>query len=92
MEEKKLIKKHVKNNISYYEATNPDDLFENLENKIKNLKSKLPELRAINNKFSTKPKIYFYQGAENVAELYKMEARDQPKTIRIFSSNADRKE
>lgn len=92
MEEKKLLKKHIKNNISYYEAINPDDLFDILENKIKDLKWKLPELRAINNKFSTKPKIYFYQWAENVAELYKMEARDQPNNVRIFSSNADRKE
>jgi hypothetical protein len=61
MEEKKLLKKHVKNNISYYEAINPDELFENLENKVKNLKNKLPELRAINNKYTSKPKIYFYQ-------------------------------
>lgn len=91
MEEKNYIKKHVKNNIAYFEATNPDDLFSQLENKVKNLKAKLPELRAIDNKFSSKPKIYLFEWAENAWELYKMEAKDKPDNVRVFSSNADRK-
>lgn len=92
MEEKGIIKKHVKNNVSSYEAVDPDTLFEVLEKHLKQLKNKLPELRAMNNKFSHKPKIYYFEGAENVAELYKMEAKDEPELVRIFSSNVDRKE
>jgi hypothetical protein len=61
MEEKNYIKKHVKNNISYFEALNPDSLFEILQNKVKNLEAQLPELRAIDNKFSNKPKIYYFE-------------------------------
>ena len=91
MEEKGFIKKYVKNKISYFEAINPDSLFDMLQTKVKQLQSKLPELRAIDNKFSSKPKIYFFEWAENVGELYRMEARDQPEEVCIFSSNADRK-
>jgi hypothetical protein len=61
MEEKSIIKKHVKNNIAYFEAVNPDDLFGIFEKSVKDLKGKLPELRAINNKFSDKPKVYFFE-------------------------------
>ncbi len=91
MEEKWIIKKHVKNNVSYYEACNPDELYESFAKQVSKLKSKLPELQALNNKFSSKPKIYYFEWAENVAELYKMEAKDQPDEVCIFSSNADRK-
>lgn len=91
MEEKWLIKKHVKNNVSYYEASNPDELYEMFEKQVSKLKSKLPELQALNNKYSSKPKIYYFEWAENVAELYKMEAKDRPEEVCIFSSNADRK-
>ncbi len=91
MEEKKILKKHVKNGVTYYEAINPDDLYSILEKQVLWLKEKLPELRAKNNKFSNKPKIYYFEWAENVAELYRMEVKDDPKDIRIFSSNADRK-
>lgn len=91
MEEKWLLKKHVKNNISYYEAIDPDKLYDILEKYIMSLKEKLPELRALDNKFSSKPKIYYFEWAENVAELYKMENNDKPKRVRVFSSNVDRK-
>ena len=91
MEGKNLLKKHTKNNVSYYEATNPDELYEMFEKQISNLKKNLPELQALNNKFSSKPKIYYFEWAENVAELYKMESKDAPEEVRIFSSNADRK-
>ncbi len=91
MEEKKILKKHIKNGVTYYESINPDDLYEILEKQVLGLKEKFPELRAKNNKFSNKPKIYYFEWAENVAELYKMEVKDSPSNVRIFSSNADRK-
>ena len=92
MEQKWILKKHVKNKVSYYEAVNPDDLYDILEKHLSHLKNKLPELRAMNNKFSHKPKIYYFEGVENVAELYKMEVKDTPELVRIFSSNVDRKQ
>ncbi len=91
MEEKWFLQKYIKNNVSYYEATNPQELYEIFEKQIANLKQKLPELQALNNNFASKPKVYYFEWVENVAKLYKIELEDNPDLVRIFSSNANRK-
>jgi sugar-specific transcriptional regulator TrmB len=92
MEEKWYLKKHSKNNVFFYEWVDPDILLSELQTNVSKLKEKLPELRAINNKYSNKPKVSLYEWAENVAELYRIEAKDAPKHVSIFSSNVNRRE
>lgn len=92
MEEKWYLKKHSKNNVFYYEAIDPDVLLSWLQANVSQLKEKLPELRAINNKYSNRPKVSIYEWPENVADLYRIEAKDEPKQVSIFSSNVNRQE
>lgn len=73
---KELKKRHIileisKDWIKYFSAISPKKLLKNEELKIKKLKNALPELLALSNTYNNKPKVYFYEGVENLKNLYK---------------------
>ncbi len=91
MEEKKLVKKHIKNDITYYEAISPEELFVYFKKHLENLEKNIEQLKALNNQNSQKPQVYYYEWVEQVAKLYEIEVKQLPKEVKVFSANVDRK-
>jgi len=50
-----------KDGVRYYSAISPEILFKQQEEKYENIKSQLPEIMAITNKFGSKPKTQFFE-------------------------------
>lgn len=76
LEGKGLISELMKGNIKYYSATEPEKLLSIQEQKqkkiaesLENLKQILPELEALQNPMSMKPKVRFFQGEEGLSDL-----------------------
>ena len=51
----------TKDGVRYYSAISPEILFKQQEEKYENIKSQLPEIMAITNKFGSKPKTQFFE-------------------------------
>jgi len=60
------------------EAVDPDKIYQTLHNKEISFINLLPELRAIQNKKSKKPKVFYYEGKTNVWNAYLDRIRHEP--------------
>lgn len=72
---------YEKKNVKIFSAMNPQILIDHFLDDAKNLKSFLPELLAITNKYAQKPKITFYEGVEGIKEIGEM-LLEVPNSIR----------
>jgi len=54
----------TRDEVKYYSAISPDILFKKREEKYEKIKSGLPELLAITNKFGNRPRTQFFEGLE----------------------------
>jgi sugar-specific transcriptional regulator TrmB len=70
LEEKGLIEKQKKRNKKAYLAKNPESLFRTIERKKERAEKILPNLKAMYNKKKNKPTIRFYDGVEQVKDLF----------------------
>ena len=92
LEKKWIIKSFEKNKVRYFEAIEPKKLYNMFDDYLKNLKEKLSELEAINNKSSIKPKIYYFEWLDGMKSIYEIEAKDLPNSVYVFSANVERTE
>ena len=70
MRKKGLISFYVRNKVKYFVPTDPTFLINKFMEGAKGLQKMLPELLAVQNKFSkTKPKITFYEGVEGIKKI-----------------------
>lgn len=67
--QKGFIKQTKKGKKTHYSAEAPDNILKIEERKIADLKKIMPELTAINNSMAEKPKVYYYEGQEGMAEI-----------------------
>ena len=58
-----------KNNVKHYNVIPPKNLIELQEQKLNKLKESLPEMVALINEYSSKPKVYFYEWIEQLKKL-----------------------
>ncbi len=77
-----LLPKKVK---AIYTAESPQKLMEDQREKEEIIKSNLPELLAIYNSKKEKPKVTFYQGEENIINLYNNDIFKE-NTLEIYGS------
>lgn len=69
MQRKGMVSFLIKNNIKYFSAVDPKILIDHYFSNGQLLKSYLPELLAIHNQSSQKPKITFYEGIEGIKQI-----------------------
>ena len=69
MRKKGFVSYTLKNKVKYYSATNPSLLINHHFNEAENLKGLIPELMAIANAHSQKPRITFYEGVEGIKQI-----------------------
>ena len=79
--EKGFIEIIPKGTTTFYQAIDPEKLFEKLSEKFETLKSALPELKAISNIAPNKPKVRFYDGKKTILALYENEIFGKRKDI-----------
>ncbi len=60
----------TKNNIKYFSVIEPEILLKKEREKVEMLEKSMPELLAISNAFSNKPKLYFYEWINWLKEIY----------------------
>lgn len=60
----------TKEGVKYYSAISPEILFKKQEEKYENIKSQLPEILAVTNKFGSKPKTQFFEGFEGLKRVF----------------------
>lgn len=75
--EKGLVSYIVKNNVRYFSAAEPETLLKNLQEKEKELKSALPELKSLSQTKKPETKVELYRGREGVNTILKMIPRDK---------------
>jgi len=86
LREKGLILKQPKNKRSSYIARNPKSLLNTLERQKETIEELLPDLQALHKTQRHKPSIQFYDGFEEVKEIYD-ESLTAKKIIAIGSTN-----
>jgi sugar-specific transcriptional regulator TrmB len=91
MDSKWYLSKSIKENIIYFEAVSIEIIYKRFQDNLLNLQDNLKEFEKLKNKNNKKHKVTFFEGAENVAKMYEIEAKDNPSLVKIFSSNYDRK-
>lgn len=64
-----LLKQARKNKKNYFTATSPQELIKLQEQKLEELKQAIPQLEAINNTTSEKPKVYYFEGKRGIDEI-----------------------
>lgn len=90
MEKKGFISYIIKAKIKYYVPADPQVLINHYYDDAKTLKSLLPELLAIHNKFGQKPKITFYEGVNGIKQLCEI-LLEAPGTVRESFMGVDEK-
>lgn len=90
MQKRGLISFFKKGNVKYFSATSPQILIEHFCDDAKQLKSLLPELLAITNQYSQKPKITFYEGVEGIKQIAEI-LLEVPGSIRESFMGVDEK-
>lgn len=60
----------LKNGIRYYSVQSPVALYQRFQSHMEEFKRALPEMMAVENQLTLKPKITFYEGKEEVRRLY----------------------
>ena len=70
LKERGLLIETIKKKRKIYSSVTPDQLIEIEKTRLAELEYTLPELRAIQNKTKTKPRVRFYDGMEGIKEVY----------------------
>lgn len=83
---KGLIDEQVSGNRKAYLASDPESLVRSLEKKKEAIQQILPDLRGLYTTQKNKPKIQFYEGAEQIREIY-IRSLEAPKIMAIGSTN-----
>lgn len=65
-----IITEVIRNEIKYYSAISPDILFKKWEEKYEKIRSELPDLLAITNKFWNRPRTQFFEGFEWLKQVF----------------------
>ena len=65
-----IVYESLKKGTTYYTAIEPTLFFDQQQSKLKQLEEKMPELMALVNMHSSKPKIQFFEGVEWLKHLY----------------------
>lgn len=61
----------TKNSVKYYSVISPEELLKREKHKYEKLQAALPELTALSNLYSNKPKVYYYDNIDVVKSLFK---------------------
>jgi len=61
----------MQDGVKFYEVISPRELFVLLEEKLKKFKNILPQMLGMVNGVEHKPSMYFYEGFEEVKEIYR---------------------
>ena len=86
LREKGLIEEHLEKKHKAYLASDPESLIRSLEKKKEAVQQILPDLRGLYTTQKNKPKIRFYDGAEQIKEIY-LETLSAQKILAIGSNN-----
>lgn len=70
LKRKWIVTEVTRDEIKYYSAISPDILFKKREEKYEKIKSGLPELLAITNKFGNRPRTQFFEGLEWLKKVF----------------------
>ncbi len=70
LKDRSLITETKKQKRRVYSAVDPEHLIEIEKTRLKELERLTPELKAIQNKSKTKPRVTFYEGMERILEVY----------------------
>lgn len=62
------------------------------ERKVRKFEKILPELRAMGRKDQESPKVRYYQGLEEVKQIYVQQYKDAPTEVRVFKAGIERKD
>lgn len=82
--EKGLVTYKLKNNVKYYSAADPENIVDNLKEKLEECRAILPELKAIKNKsYEEEPKVDIYKGFEGLKAVMR-DLFKETKEILIF--------
>lgn len=65
-----VVTEMIRGDVKYYSAISPDVLFKRREEKYEKIKSDLPELLAITNKFGNRPKTQFFEWFEGIKQVF----------------------
>lgn len=76
-----LLVETVKRKRKIYSAATPDQLFEIEKTRLAELEQTMPELRAVQNKSRTKPRVRFYEGIEGIKEVYADTLKDKKEIL-----------
>lgn len=90
LKQKWYVKEYLRWNTKYFEATDPEDILDMFHKKIKKLDKALPEIKAMSQKYTESPKVRYYQGLEEVKQLYIKRLQDNPSEIKIFKAWIER--
>lgn len=81
LKERGFITETIKKKRKVYSAVDPDQLVEIEKTRLSELERTLPELRAIQNKSRTKPRVAFYEGIEGIKEVYADMLKDKKEIL-----------
>lgn len=94
--EKGLVVKSTKRKVQYFTALEPRQLLEYLDRRQQEIQTQrenvlamLPDLEAIKNPLTTKPKIEFFDGVDGVRSAIEQTLRSEEKTLRAYLSLID---
>ena len=73
-----------------YRVISPDELFQNVENKIKSAKERLPEIKSLQKSDSEKPYTLFFDGVEGIKQImsYKLEEMQNDELLHFMSTTS----
>jgi sugar-specific transcriptional regulator TrmB len=60
----------IKNNVKYYSAVNPENIIGQIKNRVKAAEHALPEMLAIYNLKTKKPRVLFFEGLDGLKKIY----------------------
>lgn len=73
----------VENNKTLYRANNPSEVLRRLRDKARSFEEAMPQLSAIFNSLENKPKVLFYEGAEQIQRMYEDALQDDLEILNI---------
>jgi len=87
-----VAKEYMEKWIRFYEVVSPRTLYSIFEKKLEKFKWVLPELLWLANNFNDKPSMYFYEGFEEVKEIYRDTLKTTEEIYKIgWASNMDKR-
>ncbi|MFH1183393.1 MAG: helix-turn-helix domain-containing protein [Candidatus Moraniibacteriota bacterium] len=81
-----LLKQIKKGKKTFFLATEPEDLVRIEEQKLKELKQAIPQLKAIYNAKGQKPKVYYYEGRTGIDKINDDSLRYPEKEVQAFTT------